>query len=341
MGGEIDLVSNPHEANLVRWAADRPDVVVVSGDLTTATECRGFKNAYPDRFFSLGMAEQNMLSWAGGMAREGFIPFVHSFAVFLYRRPLDQLEMSIAYPNLPVRLFGFLPGLDTPGGVTHQATDDISVLRGIPNMTIFEVGDATDIESVLDLTVDVAGPVYVRMRRGEVPRLFPAGEPMQFDRARVLSEGTDVTLLSSGLCTEEALRAAAVLAERGVSLSHLHVTTLKPFSDPTALDHLSRPTHGVITMENHTIIGGLGTATAEMMAENAVGRKLVRMGIADTYAQGAELPYLLRKHQLDALALVRQVATMLGEQLGITERDLTAVRTEDVAARSVEQLEAL
>ena len=156
----MELLNKVHDANLVRWAKDKPEVLVLSGDLTGSTEIAGFRDAYPDRFLSMGMAEQNMLSWAGGMAREGFVPLLHTFAVFLYRRPLDQLSMSVCYPNLRVRLFGFLPGITTPGGVTHQAVDDLAVLRGIPNLTIFEVGDATDVESVLDPVHAVDGPVY-------------------------------------------------------------------------------------------------------------------------------------------------------------------------------------
>lgn len=337
----MELLSNVHESNLVEYAAREPKAIVVSGDLTIATECRGFRDAYPDRFFSLGMAEQNMLSWAGGMAREGFVPFVHTFSVFLYRRPLDQLEMSICYPNLPVRLVGFLPGLDTPGGVTHQAIDDISVLRGLPNLSIIEVGDATDIESVLDVTTDIAGPVYLRMLRGEVPRLFPADQPLAFNQARVISEGSDVTLITTGKMTEEALRATAAISAAGVSLHHVHVSTLKPFTDPIVLDAVSRPRHGVITLENHLRIGGVGTAVAEMMADNGVGKRLLRMGIDNAYSQGSTFEYLLRKHGLDALSLVRQIEQMTGASLGLDEGDLGATRTEDVAARSTEQLEAL
>ena len=228
----MELCSRVHAGNLVKWAKDKPEVIVFSGDLTGSVEIAEFKETYPDRFFSLGMAEQNMLSWAGGMAREGFTPFLHTFAVFLYRRPYDQLAMSVAYPNLPVRLFGFLPGITTPGGVTHQAIEDLAVLRGLPNMTIFEMGDATDVESILDVAQAVQGPVYVRMIRGEIPRLFPKEEKLVFNRARVLSEGNDITLLSSGICTEEAMRATKALREKGLSIQHLHVSTIKPFTDP-------------------------------------------------------------------------------------------------------------
>ncbi|NUM45911.1 MAG: transketolase [Anaerolineales bacterium] len=324
----MEILSQVHAKNLVRWAADKSEVLVLSADLTSSVEAHLFKDAYPDRFLSLGIAEQNMLSFAGGLAREGYTPFLHTFAVFLYRRPLDQLSMSVCYPNLPVRLFGFLPGLTTPGGATHQATDDIAILRALPNMTILECGDATDVESVLDVAHAVPGPVYVRMLRGEIPRLF--ADPMQFNHARVLSTGDDVTLLSAGICTEEALRAAAILRARGVALQHLHITTHKPFDDPQVLDALHRARSGIITMENHTVIGGLGTAVAELLAEHGLGKRLIKIGLQDTYAHGASRPYLMHKYGLDALALVRAVEKLLDTSLNITETDLESVRLDKV-----------
>ena len=202
----IEVVSRPHARNLVRWAKDRPEVIVLSADLTSSCEANDFRDTYPDRFFSLGMAEQNMMGFAGGLAREGFRPYVHTFAVFITRRPFDQVAMSIAYPNLPVRLVGFLPGITTPGGVTHQAVDDVALMRQVPNMTVLECGDATDVESVLDVAESIDGPVYIRMLRGDVPRLFAGNEPMKLGRARVLSKGTDVALITTGICTGEALR---------------------------------------------------------------------------------------------------------------------------------------
>lgn len=335
----MEILSRVHARNLVAWAADKPEVLVLSADLTSSTEIDLFRDTYPDRFFSMGMAEQNMLSFAGGLAREGFLPFVHTFAVFIYRRALDQISMSIAYPNMPVRMFGFLPGITTPGGATHQATDDIAILRALPNMTILETGDATDVESVLDVAHAVNGPVYVRTLRGEIPRLFDKNDPMRFNRARVLSEGSDIALLSSGICTEEAMRATKALAARGVSIQHLHVTTLKPFTDPTVLEAVAKARYGVITMENHTIIGGLGTAVAEVMAEHGLGKRLVRIGLKDTYAHGASRSYLMREYGLDAIALVREVEKLLGTRLDITEDDLAAVRLE--AVHSSAKAEAL
>jgi transketolase len=335
----MEIVSQVHERNLVQWAKDKPEVVVFSGDLTGSTEITSFKNHYPDRFFSLGMAEQNMMSFAGGMARQGYTPFVHTFAVFMYRRALDQIEMSIAYPNLRVRMFGFLPGIMTPGGVSHQAINDVGVLRTLPNMTILETGDATDVESVLDVAQAVDGPVYVRMVRKEIPRLFAATERMQLGKARFVSRGNDIALLTAGICTEEAMRATALLSAKGVSIGHMHVTTHKPFNDPAVAQALATAAHGVITMENHTVIGGLGSEVAEMMAESGVRGPLTRVGLRDTYAHGASREHLMKEYQLDAMSLVRAVENRLGERFHITEQELADVRLSQFTGEM--QLEAL
>lgn len=262
------------------------------------------------------------------MAREGYRPFLHTFAVFLYRRILDQLEMSVAYPNLPVVFVGFVPGITTPGGVTHQSINDVGVLRTVPNMTIFDIGDATEIEGVLDLAYECNGPVYIRMLRKEVPRLFPANEPMQFNRARVLSEGDDIVLLSSSICTEEAMRATAALKEKGVSVQHMHVSTLKPFTDPTIVEAINKSKYGVITIENHLDIGGLGTAVADIIAENGLGKRLVKIGLPG-YPHGASKMYLMKKYGIDAMHLVEAVEELTGKKLGIQEDDLEKVRFVD------------
>jgi transketolase len=326
----MEIVSRPHGKNIVKWAKDKPGVVVLSADLTSSCEANDFRDTYPDRFFSMGMAEQNMMSFAGGMAREGYTPFVHTFAVFIYRRPYDQVAMSIAYPNLRVRLLGFLPGITTPGGVTHQAIEDIAVMRSLPNMTILECGDATDVESVLDVAHNVDGPVYLRMLRGEVPRLFPHSSPMQFGKPRTLRNGTDITVLSTGICTEEALRATAVLSAMGLSIQHLHITTLKPFNPEEILQAVSTSRYGVITMENHTIVGGIGSIIAEALAEAGLGKRLIRVGIKDTFAHGASRSYLMKKYGLDALALVKAIEDLSNQQFSLTEADLADVRIEAV-----------
>ncbi len=319
-----EMVTRPHALNMVRWAEERPNVLVLSADLTSSCEADDFREAYPDRFFSLGMAEQNMMGFASGLAREGFRPHVHTFAVFVCRRPFDQVAMSVAYPNLPVRLLGFLPGITTPGGVTHQAVDDLALMRVLPNMTVLSCGDATDVESLLDLADTVDGPVYARVLRGQVPRLFPSDEPMELGRARVLSEGEDVTILSEGICTAEAMRLTPLLKERGLRVQHLHVSTIKPFDDAAVTGALTSARHGIITIENHSIIGGLGSATAEIMAEAGVGTKLKRLGLQDVYAHGASREHLMWEYGIDAWALLRAVEDMIGTFFGIEEAELRA-----------------
>ena len=319
---------NTHEKNMLRFAAEHPEVLVLSADLGSSCEVKKFRATYPDRYLTMGIAEQNMCSWAAGLAREGYRPFLHTFSVFLYRRILDQLEMSVAYPNLPVVFVGFVPGLTTPGGVTHQSINDVGVLRTVPNMAIFDIGDATEIEGVLDLAYEYNGPVFIRMLRKEVPRLFPANEPIQFNRARVISEGEDILILSSSICTEEALRATAVLKEKGISVQHMHVSTLKPFTDPQILEALKKCKYGVVTMENHYEIGGLGSAVAEVMAENAIGKKLIRIGVPG-YTHGASKMYLMKKYGIDAMHMVRAVEKLLERPLNITEEDLETTRFVD------------
>jgi len=335
------MVARPHVENFIAWAADKPEVVVVSADLTNSSEVGRWRDTYPDRFFSAGMAEQNMLSFASGLAREGYTPFIHTFAVFLYRRAYDQLAMSIAYPNLRVRLIGFLPGIMTPGGVTHQAIEDVAILRATPNMTILETGDATEVESVLDVAQAVNGPVYVRMLRGAVPRLFPRSEPMRLDRVRVLAEGKDVTLLTSGIETEEGMRAVRALARRGIGVRHLHVSTHKPFDDPEILASLAAADLGIISAENHTVIGGLGSAVAERIAEAGLGRRLVRVGLQDTYAHGASRAHLAREYGLDALGIVRAAEKLAGRPFGIGAEELAAEDLVPAVGPAVERSDSL
>lgn len=339
MSGQREMVVRPHVDNFIAWAADKPEVVVLSADLTNSCEVGTWRDTYPDRFFSLGMAEQNMLGFAAGLAREGFRPFVHTFAVFLYRRPFDQLAMSIAYPNLPVRLIGFLPGITTPGGVTHQAIEDVAILRTVPNLTILETGDATEVESVLDVADAVDGPVYVRMLRGEVPRLFPVDEPMELGVSRLLSDGEDVTIVTAGITTEEAMRATHVLSDRGVGVTHVHVSTHVPFGGDLLRDAVLGARHGVVTLENHTVVGGLGTAVGELIAASGQGQRLVKLGLDHTYAHGASRAYLMREYELDALALVEAVEGLVGRELGIGDDDLDAVTVTPV--HSAAKAEAL
>jgi transketolase len=333
----MNLVSKPYAKAFREFAKSRPEVLCVTADLTSSCEVDTFRDDFGDQYYSMGMAEQNMLSVCAGLAMEGFRPFIHTFSVFLYRRPYDQLINSIAYSNRKVRLMGFLPGITTPGGITHQAIEDIAVLRAVPNMTILETGDATEVETVLEVADAVQGPVYVRVLRGQVPRLFTS--PFKFNELRTLNKGKDVVVLSAGITTEEAIRAIKALEMAGIGVTHLHASTIKPFAKEALADAVSDSAHGVITLENHSVIGGLGSITAEIIAEKGLGKKLVRLGLQDTFAHGASRPYLMEKYGLDAMALVQGVEQLTGHRTGIEKQDLEAVRLEEV--HSADKAEAL
>ncbi len=333
----VEMVTRPYANAFETYAIAHPEVLCLSADLTSSCEIDGFRDRHPAQFVSLGMAEQNMMSFAGGLGLAGFRPVLHTFGVFLYRRPYDQLIASVAYPRRKVRLMGFLPGVTTPGGMTHQAIEDISVMRSIPNMTILETGDATEVESICEAADSIDGPVYCRVLRGSVPRLFDA--PIKVGEMRELSRGDDVLVVTAGITTEEALRARGALEAAGVSIRHLHINTIKPFNDEALLDHIAGVKHGVVTLENHVTEGGIGSLVAEIMADNGVGKKLIRLGLKDTYAHGASRPYLMRYYGLDASALVAGVEKLLGGKFGITEADLDAVRVD--AVHSIAKAEAL
>lgn len=322
------MVSRPYAAAFEKYALANPEVLCLSADLTSSCEIDGFRDRHPDRFVSLGMAEQNMMSFAGGLGLTGYRPFLHTFGVFLYRRPHDQLIACVAYPRRKVRLMGFLPGITTPGGMTHQSIDDISVMRSIPNMTILETGDATEVECICEAADSIDGPVYCRVLRGSVPRLFRS--PIKVGKMRELAHGLDVLIVTSGITTEEAMRARDVLEKRGVSIRHLHIHTIKPFNTEALLDHINAVRFGVITMENHLTEGGTGSLVAETIADAGVGKRLLRLGLRDTYAHGGSRPYLMRYYGLDALALVGGIETLMGQNLAISEDDLRAVRLEAI-----------
>jgi transketolase len=333
----VEMVNRPYERAFEKHALANPEVLCLSADLTSSCEIDKFRDRHPGQFLSLGMAEQNMMSFAGGLGLAGFRPFVHSFGVFLYRRPYDQLMASIAYPRRKVRLMGFLPGVTTPGGMTHQAIEDIAVMRSIPNMTVLETGDATEVESICEAADSIDGPVYCRVLRGTVPRLFDT--PIRVGRMRELALGDDVLIVTSGITTEEALRARGALERAGLSVRHLHLNTIKPFDAKAMLDHIASVRRGVVTLENHVTEGGIGSLVAEIMADNGVGKRLVRLGLRDTYAHGGSRPYLMKYYGLDATALVRGVEDLVGEDLGITEDMLATARVE--AVHSTEKAEAL
>ena len=302
----------PYGRALVELARRRGEVLCLSGDLTRQTEVDLFQAEFPDRFIHGGMAEANMMSMAGALARCGFVPFVHTFGVFATRRPYDQIANAIAYPNLPVRIIGFMPGVSTPGGPSHQAIDDVALMRALPNMTVVDVADAVETRQVAAAVADVPGPVYVRLKRGEIPVIFDDAHRLRLDRASVVVAGTDVALFASGMMLAAALAAARALDPHGVSVSVINVPVIKPLDAATVLAAAAGVSL-VVTAENHSIIGGLGSAVAEAIAEAGLGRPLRRIGLRDTFAEGSlDASYLFGKYGLSTSAIIETIWSALG-----------------------------
>ena len=298
-------VLKPYGQSLVALAKERDDVVCLTGDLSKQCEIDLFADAYPERFIHAGMAEANMMGVAGALARDGFVPYVHTFGTFATRRPLDQVINAIAFPNLKVRIMGFMPGVSSPGGPSHQAIDDVALMRGVPNMTVVDVADAVEGRQVASAIVDVDGPVYVRLKRGEIPVIFGGDHKLRLDRAQPLTPpGEDVALFASGMMLAPALAAARLLGTRGVAVSVVNVPVIKPLDAATVTD-VAAAAKVVVTAENHTVIGGLGSAVAEALAEAGLGRPLRRVGLRDTFAEGSRTgPYLFGKYGLSIQAIV-------------------------------------
>jgi len=288
---------------LVELAREDPRIVCLVADLSPATETDFFRTTFPDRFHNVGIAEANMIGAAGGMARSGERPFVHSFAVFATRRAYDQVAMQIAYPRLPVTIVGFLPGLTTLLGVTHQAIDDVALMRALPGMAVIEPADMPSVRAAVRASAAHPGPVYLRMRRADGP--LPgdlAQRPLTLGRADVRRDGEDAVVFASGMMVGVALAAAERLAARGRSVAVIDMHTVKPL-DTDAVLRWARRTGHVVTAENHSIVGGLGSAVAEALMEAGVPARFRRVGVRDTFAEGGSTPYLFRKYGLDADAI--------------------------------------
>ena len=287
---------------LVEAALQDKRIIALCADLVTPTETDRFRDELPDRFHNTGIAEANMIGMAGGMARSGEIPFCHSFCAFITKRVLDQITMQAAYPNLPVKMVGFLPGVATLLGVAHQAIEDVAILRAVPNMAIFEPSGPEYHAAMVKLALDWDGPVYLRMKRPETePEPF-APKPLEVGKGVIRREGSDVTLISAGLCVTEALKAAEDLSRGGIDARVVDMASLKPIDAELILDSAAR-TGAIVTAENHSIIGGLGSAVAEVLIDDGIGLPFKRVGVPDRFCEGGTTPYLMAKFGLDAPAI--------------------------------------
>jgi len=298
----------PFGEALVALGTQRPDVVVLSADLGKYTDVAPFADAFPDRFFQIGMAEANMMGVAGGLAKVGLLPFAVTYGVFATRRAYDQIAMALATGPSRGIVTAFLPGITTPFRATHQAIDDLALMRALPGMTVLDPADATELAAAVRAAADHDGPVYMRGLRGAVTQVFdPEGYAFEIGRARVVRAGDDAAIVSTGLGTQWALEAAALLAERGVETSVLHVPTLKP-ADGDAIAELCADFERVTTVENHSVVGGIASVVAETIAARGIHTRVVALGIPDEWAPAGTLDYIRAKLGLDAAAIAETVA---------------------------------
>ncbi|MDA9208904.1 hypothetical protein N9P03_01740 [bacterium] len=295
---------------LIDAAHADPRIVALCADLVTPTETDRFRDELPDRFHNVGIAEANMIGMAGGMARSGEIPFCHSFCAFITKRVLDQITMQAAYPNLPVKIVGFLPGVATLLGVSHQAIEDVAIMRAVPNMAIFEPSGPEYHAAMVQLALDWDGPAYLRMKRPETTPPNFAPQPLKVGKGVVRREGGDITLIAAGLCVSESLQAAETLASAGIEARVVDMASIKPIDADLILESAAT-TGAIVTVENHNIIGGLGSAVAEVLMDEGIGLQFKRVGIQDQFCEGGTTPYLMDKFGLNAPAIVRAVQAVM------------------------------
>lgn len=294
---------------LVELGQADPKVVVLDADVATSTQTSIFRDAFPDRFYQIGIAEQNMVGIAAGMATMGLTPFVSTFAVFLARRACDQIAISVAYPKLNVKINGSYGGLPTgKAGATHAAFEDIAIMRSIPNMRIFVPADAVETRQAVFAAAKIDGPVYIRTVRCEVPVIFDESYKFVPGKAVALREGDDVTIISTGMMTSKALDAVDQLAEQGISAGLIHMPTIKPI-DEDAIVAAARKTGKVVTVENHSIIGGLGGAVAEVLGEHAPAH-LKRIGFRDVFGESGDDEKVFSKYGVNTEHIVAAAMDM-------------------------------
>ena len=304
-----EVVSKPFAHSLKSHGSVNEKLVVVTNDLTASCEADLFAQAFPDRHISAGMAEQALIATLSGLSDEGLYPLYPSFAVFATRRPYEQIALTIAYPAKKVRLFGFLPGLTTPGGVTHQAIDDLGLMTQLPNMTVLEAADATDMSTILDAVKDIPGPVYARGLRGEVPKLFK--ESLVVGQSRDIFPGEQVVVLATGSMVAIAINEVEQLRNEFPELGLICINTLKPFGDKNLFERLKKAKI-VITYENHLISSGLAKAVALHLAQNP-GPKLMPIGVDDTFTHGGTQDYLFNYYGIGKTNLINTVYEAFGK----------------------------
>ena len=282
-------------------------VVVLDADLAAATKTGMFKKAHPEKFFDCGIAESNMMGVAAGLATSGYTVFASTFAMFAAGRAYEQVRNSIAYPFLNVKIGATHAGISVgEDGASHQCCEDIALMRAIPGMTIINPADDVETRAAVLAAAEYEGPVYMRFGRLAIPRIFDEDYKFEWGKAVVLSEGTDVTICATGLMVNEAIEAKKILDEQGISAEIINVHTIKPLDTETILASAAK-TGAIVTAEEHSIIGGLGSAIAEAVCEAGKPVPVIKVGVNDVFGKSGPATELLHIYGLDAQNIVEKV----------------------------------
>jgi transketolase len=305
------FVEMPFGTALVELAQSRPEIVALTADLGKYTDIQPFRDAFPERFFNVGMAEQNLVAVAAGLAKTGRVPYCTTYGVFATRRAYDFIAIACAHSRANVKIVAGLPGLTTGYGGTHQAIEDLALMRAVPGLTVIDPCDATETMQATRAIADVDGPVYMRLQRGSVPVVLdPSAYAFEVGKAKLLRAGADAAVISTGLMTARAVEASDSLRAEGVAASVLHVPTIKPF-DAEAVARVAASARCVVTAENHVSAGGLGSLVAEALFDHGVVRKLTRVGLPDRFLECGSVAFLQQKYGLTAGRIAEAVRSGL------------------------------
>lgn len=307
-----ETISAPFGEALVKLAQTRQDIVGVTADLAKYTDLHIFAQKYPERFFQMGIAEQLAMATAGGLAKTGLTPFVTTYAVFATRRAYEFIHQIIAEENLNVKIAVALPGLTTGYGPSHQATEDIAMMRGIPNLTIIDPCDACEIEQIVPAIADHKGPVYLRLLRGKVPAILKDyNYQFEIGKAKLLEDGNDVLMISTGILTMRALEAAKKLREEGINIAVLHCPTIKPLDTETILSEITKSNRLIIVAENHSEVGGLGESIACLLMKEQITTRFKQIALPDQFLHAGALPTLHDNYGISTTAICNSIKTWL------------------------------
>jgi transketolase len=305
--------SAPFGHALVELAKQKQSVIGMTADLSKYTDLHIFAKAFPERFYQMGMAEQLLMGAASGFAHEGAQPFVTTYAVFATRRAYDFIHQTIAEDNLDVKIVCALPGLTTGYGPSHQAAEDLALMRAMPNMTVIDPCDALDIEQMVPAIAAHKGPVYARLLRGNVPAVLDEYDyTFELGKAKMLRDGAEVLVISSGLMTMRALEVAKALESDKIGVGVLHVPTIKPLDTQTIVREAKRSGRLVVVAENHTVIGGLGEAVAAELMRAGVSCPFRQVGLPDAFLAAGALPTLHDRYGISASTMGESINAWLG-----------------------------